>query len=89
MLPIAPFHDPPRDIRKLRGLTRYKRKLIQRIVAEKQRVEKVLEDANIKLSSIASDTFWASGKKTIKGLIKNKLKAEEMAELGKGRLRQK
>ena len=56
---------PPRGIRELRDLTRYKRKLIQTMVAEKQRVEKVLEDANIKLSSIASDTFGASGKRII------------------------
>ena len=80
---------PPRDIRELRDLTRHKRKLIQAIVAEKQRVEKVLEDANIKLSSIASDTFGASGKRIIEELIKGKLRAEEMAELSKGRLRQK
>jgi transposase len=80
---------PPRDIRELRDLTRHKRKLIQAITAEKQRVEKVLEDANIKLSSIASDTFGASGKRIIEELIKGKLQAEEMAELSKGRLRQK
>ena len=80
---------PPRDIRELRDLTRYKRKLIQTITAEKQRVEKVLEDTNIKLSSIASDTFGASGKKIIEELIKGKLQPEEMAELSKGRLRQK
>jgi len=80
---------PPRDIRELRDLTRHKRKLIQAITAEKQRVEKVLEDANIKLSSIASDTFGASGKRIIEELIKGKLRAEEMAELSKGRLRQK
>jgi transposase len=80
---------PPRDIRELRDLTRYKRKLIQAITAEKQRVEKVLEDANIKLSSIASDTLGASGKRIIEELIKGKLRAEEMAELSKGRLRQK
>jgi len=80
---------PPRGIRDLRDLTRYKRKLIQAIVAEKQRVEKVLEDANIKLSSIASDTFGVSGKRIIEELIKGKLGAEEMAELSKGRLRPK
>ena len=80
---------PPRDIRELRDLTRHKRKLIQAIVSEKQRVEKVLEDANIKLSSIASDTFGASGKKIIEELIRGELQAEAMAELSKGRLRQK
>ena len=80
---------PPRDIRELRDLTRHKRKLIQAITAEKHRVEKVLEDANIKLSSIASDTFGASGKRIVEELIKGELRAEEMAELSKGRLRQK
>src|SRR5512136_728774 len=80
---------PPREIRELRDLTRYKRKVVQTIVAEKQRVEKVLEDANIKLSSVASDTFGASGKRIVEELIKGKLRAEEMAELSKGRLRQK
>jgi transposase len=52
-------------------------------------VEKILEDANIKLSSIASDTFGASGKRIIEELIKGELEAEKMAELSKGRLRQK
>ena len=80
---------PPRGIGELRDLTRYKRKLIQAIVAEKQRVEKVLEDANIKLSSIVSDTFGASGKPIIEELVRGKLEAEEMAELSKGRLRRK
>ena len=80
---------PPRDIRELRDLTRHKRKLIQAITAEKQRVEKVLEDANIKLSSIASDTFGASGKRIMEELIKGQLGAEKMAELSKGRLRRK
>jgi len=80
---------PPRDIRELRDLTRHKRKLIQAITAEKQRVEKVLEDANIKLASIASDTFGASGKRIIEELIKGELEPGGMAELSKGRLRQK
>jgi transposase len=80
---------PPRDIRELRDLTRHKRKLIQAITAEKQRVEKVLEDANIKLASIASDTLGASGKKIIEELIKGELEPEGMAELSKERLRQK
>jgi transposase len=80
---------PPRGIRELRDLTRHKRKLIQAITAEKQRVEKVLEDANIKFSSIVSDTFGASGRKIIEELIKGELEPEEMVELSKGRLRQK
>jgi transposase len=50
-------------------------------------VEEILEDANIKLSSIASDTFGASGKKIIEELLKGNLRPDEMAELSKGRLR--
>jgi transposase len=78
---------PPKEVRELRDLTRYKRKLIQTITSEKQRVEKILEDANIKLSSIASDTFGTSGKRIIEELMKGDLKPEAMAELSKGRLR--
>ncbi|MGD0237214.1 MAG: IS110 family transposase [Syntrophorhabdales bacterium] len=78
---------PPKPVRELRDLTRYKRKLIQTITAEKQRVEKILEDANIKLSSIASDTFGASGKKIIGELLKGELRPDQMAELSKGKLR--
>ena len=78
---------PPKEVRELRDLTRYKRKLIQTITSEKQRVEKILEDANIKLSSIASDTFGASGKRIIEELMKGELKPEAMADLSKGRLR--
>lgn len=80
---------PPKEVRELRDLTRYKRKLIQTITSEKQRVEKILEDANIKLSSIASDTFGASGARIIQELLKGELEPEEMAELSKGRLRKR
>jgi len=73
---------PPKPVRELRDLTRYKRKRIQSITSEKQRVEKILEDANIKLSSIASNTFGASGKRIIEELMKGELKAEEMAFFG-------
>jgi len=72
---------PPKEVRELRDLTRYKRKLIQTITSEKRRVEKILEDANITLSSIASDTFGASGKKIIEELMKGELDPEAMAEL--------
>ncbi len=80
---------PPKEVRELRDLTRYKRKLIQTITAEKQRVEKILEDANIKLSSIASDTFGASGARIIQELLKGELRPDQMAELSKGRLRKR
>ncbi|MCX5807547.1 MAG: IS110 family transposase [Proteobacteria bacterium] len=80
---------PPKEIRELRDLTRYKRKLIQSVASEKQRIEKILEDANIKLSCVASDIFGVSGTRIIEELMKGDLKAEEMAELSKGKLRRK
>lgn len=80
---------PPRDMRDLRDLTRYKRKLTQAISAEKNRVQKVLEDANIKLSSVVSDTFGVSGSEIIDALIEGKLTIEEMSGLSKGRLKKK
>jgi transposase len=78
---------PPKEVRELRDLTRYKRKLIQTITFEKQRVEKILKDANIKLSSIASDTFGASGRRAVEEIMKGELAPEAMADLSKGRLR--
>lgn len=80
---------PPRDIRELRDLTRYKRKLVQAIAAEKNRVQKILEDANIKLSSVVSDTFGVSGSQIVEELMKGELTIEEMADLAKGKLKQK
>jgi transposase len=80
---------PPRDIRELRDLTRYKRKLVQAMAAEKNRVQKILEDANIKLSSVVSDTFGASGSQIVEELMKGELTIEEMADLARGKLKQK
>ena len=59
------------------------------MTAEKQRIQKILEDANIKLSSIASDTFGVSGRRILEELMKGKPQPEEMAELSKGRLKKK
>jgi transposase len=50
---------PPKAIREIRDLTRYRTKLIREMTAEKNRVQKVLEDANIKLSSVATNIFGA------------------------------
>jgi transposase len=80
---------PPKDIRDLRDLTRYKRKLTQAISAEKNRIQKVLEDANIKLSSVVSDTFGVSGSHIIEALVSGKLGIEEMCGLLKGKLKKR
>jgi len=60
---------PERPIRELRDLTRYKTKLIHQISAEKNRFQKILEDANIKLSSVLNDVFGATGTKIIKHIL--------------------
>lgn len=77
---------PPKDIRQLRDLTRYKRKLVQTISAEKNRIQKILEDANIKLSSVVSDTFGVSASQIIEELLKGELSIEEMSNLARGKL---
>jgi transposase len=80
---------PPRDIRELRDLTRYKRKLTEAITAEKNRVQKILEDANIKISSVMSDTFGASGSDIVEALLRGDMTIDEMSELARGKLKKK
>jgi transposase len=60
---------PERPIRELRDLTRYKTKLVHQISAEKNRFQKILEDANIKLSSVLNDVFGSTGTKIIKHIL--------------------
>jgi len=80
---------PPQGIRDLRDLTRYRRKLIQAISAEKNRIQKVLEDANVKLSSVASDTFGVSAGKMVRAIISGNADPVSLADLAVGRLKSK
>src|SRR6202158_1452822 len=80
---------PPPPIRELRDLTRYRRKLVESQSAERNRLLKLLETANIKLSSVASDVFGVSGRAMLKALIAGGASAEEMADLARGQLRRK
>jgi transposase len=79
----------PRDIRRLRDLTRYRRTLIRERTAEKQRVEKLLEDAQIKLSSVASDIFGMSGRAMLEAMIAGERSPRALAQLAIGRMRAK
>jgi len=65
----APSLVHPKPIRQLRDLTRYRRTLIRERAREKQRLEKILEDAQIKLSAVVSDLFGVSGRAMIEALI--------------------
>jgi len=80
---------PPKPIRELRDLTRYRRKLVESQTAERNRLLKLLETANIKLASVATDVFGVSGRLMLEALVEGKATPQEMAELAKGRLRQK
>jgi transposase len=80
---------PPKPIRELRDLTRYRRKLVESQAAERNRLLKVLETANIKLASVATDVFGVSGRLMLRALVEGKATPQEMAELAKRKLRQK
>jgi len=80
---------PPKPIRELRDLTRYRRKLVESQAAERNRLLKLLESANIKLASVATDVFGVSGRLMLKALVEGKASLAEMAELAKGKLRNK
>ena len=80
---------PPKPIRELRDLTRYRRKLVESQTAERNRLLKLLETANIKLSSVVCDVFGVSGQLMLKALLKGKASIQEMAQLAKGRLRKR
>ncbi len=80
---------PPKPIRELRDLTRYRRKLVESQTAERNRMLKLLETANIKLSSVVCDVFGVSGQLMLQALLKGKASPQEMAQLAKGRLRKR
>lgn len=66
---IRPSFVPPRDIRELRDLIRYRKKLLANGSSERNRIQKVLEDANIKLGSVLTDVFGVSGQRMLQALI--------------------
>ena len=86
---LRPSFVPPKPIRELRDLTRYRRKLVQSQAAERNRLLKLLESANIKLASVATDVFGISGRLMLRALIEDKASPREMAELAKKKLRSK
>src|SRR6478735_11577815 len=81
---IAKSFVPARPLRELRELLRYRRKLVESQSAERNRLLKLLETANIKLASVASDVFGVSGRAMLKTLSEGNTSAEELAALAKG-----
>lgn len=80
---------PPMEQRELRELVRYRTHLIEERTREVNRVHKVLEDANIKLSSVASNILGVSGREMLEAIIAGKDDPQALAELAKGRMRPK
>jgi transposase len=86
---LAPSFIPPLQIRQLRDLTRQRTELIRDRAAVANRIQKVLEDANIKLGDVASDVLGASGRAMIQAIIAGEGDPSRLAELAKQRLRGK
>jgi transposase len=77
---------PPGPILELRDLTRTRKQLMRELVQHKQRIHKVLEDANVKLASVVSDVLGESGRRMLNALIAGESDADKLAALGSERL---
>jgi transposase len=86
---IAKSFVPPKPIRELRDVLRYRRKLVESRTAERNRLQKLLETGNIKIASVVSDVFGASGMAMLKALLQGDRTPEQMAQLAKKRMRTK
>lgn len=86
---IAKSYVPPRPLRELRELLRYRRKLVETRTAERNRLLKLLETANIKLASVASNVFGVSGMLILRALVETQDDPRQLATLAKGQLRRK
>jgi transposase len=80
---------PPREIRELRDLTRWRVHLLEEVNRVKNRIGQMCEAGNIKVSSVASDLFGLSGRRMLHALVEGKRDAGWMADYAQGRLRSK
>jgi len=75
---VRPSFVPPKPLRELREVLRYRRKLVEAQAAERNRLQKLLETANIKLGSVATDVFGVSGRAILRALIDDTASPEEI-----------
>ncbi len=80
---------PPREQRQLRDLTRRRKKLVHLATGEKNRIEKVLQDANVKLSSVLSDIYGVTGQLMLEALLKGDASPAEIADFAKRKAKKK
>ena len=85
---VRPSFIPPKDLRELRLVSRYRQKLSQMQASEKNRLHKLLDDAGIKLGAVVADIDGVSARAMIEGLIAGK-PIEQLAEMAKGVMRHK
>jgi transposase len=86
---VRPSFVPPKPIRELRDLTRYRKAQIEERTREAQRLDKVLQDAGLKLSSVATDILGKSARDMLEALVRGTRDPEVLAELARGKLRKK
>ncbi|MFG2794712.1 IS110 family transposase [Streptomyces sp. NPDC048419] len=86
---VRPSFVPPEPIRQLRDLTRYRTEVIRERTRETQRLEKLLEDAGIKLSTVVSNILGVSGRAMLEALIAGQRDPQVLAEMAKGSMRRK
>lgn len=86
---IRPSYIPPLEIRQLRDLTRRRKQLVRNGAQERNRIQKILEDANIKLGNVLSDVFGLSGQLMLEQLLEGKASVEEIADLAQKSARKK
>src|SRR5260370_21634462 len=82
---IHPSSVPSRAIRELRDLTRRRKRLLGAGTSERNRVQKELEDANVKLGNVLTDLFGVSGQLMLEALLRGQAKPDEIAQFAKGR----
>lgn len=86
---LQPSFIPPRHIRELRELTRYRESLIRQQTALSNRIQKLAESANIKLGQVASDALGVSGKLMLRALANGETDAAKMSDLARRRMKRK
>jgi transposase len=86
---VRPSFVPPKEIRELRDLTRYRKSMIEERTRAVQRLDKVLQDAGIKLTSVASETLGVSARLMLEALVAGTHDPDVLAALARGRLRAK
>ena len=86
---VNPSFVPPREFRELRQLTRYRRAVVQARASEQNRIEKHLQIAGIKLSSVASKVFTVSGADMMRQIARGTTNPKQLADLSRSHMRKK